>query len=239
MYYFKNLLISLFYISIFMLPVQAENWINADNNGQTILLDSDSIKYNNDSLYYNVRYYETKINEDLIVTIQSKNNNAGIVSTCKFSNYQKNKNLANTNTSKQAKSMKALNSNSLLYNADILAKSLNKDETTNNNDSDTETINDIDFGPYLRDLQRRIKMNWDPPKWNNSTRVILIFKIAKDGRLLSCSVLKSSGVPGIDKAALEAVKATEPFKPLPAKFKGKSVNIEFSFDYNVFGKSRY
>ena len=135
--------------------------------------------------------------------------------------------------------MKALNSNSLLYNADILAKSLNKEETTNNNDSDTETINDIDFGPYLRDLQRRIKMNWDPPKWDDSTRVILIFKIAKDGRLLSCSVLKSSGVPGIDKAALEAVKATEPFKPLPAKFKGKSVNIEFSFDYNVFGKSRY
>lgn len=235
MYYFKNLLISLFYISIFMLPVQAENWINADNNGQTILLDSDSIKYNNDSLYYNVRYYETKINEDLIVTIQSKNDNAGIVSTCKFSNYQKNKNLANTNTNKQAKSLKALNSNSLLYNADILAKSLNKGETTNNNGSNTETVDDIDFGPYMRELQRRIKMNWDPPKGNKSRRTVLLFRIAKDGRLLSCIVFKSSGIPEFDKAAVEAVKTTEPFKPLPAKFKGQSIDIQFTLDYNVFG----
>ena len=94
-----------------------------------------------------------------------------------------------------------------------------------------------DFGPYMRDLQRRIKMNWDPPKGNESKRVVLLFKIARDGRLLSCTVSKSSGLPEADKAAINAVHLTAPFKPLPANFQGQSVDIQFTFDYNVFGGS--
>ena len=61
----------------------------------------------------------------------------------------------------------------------------------------------------MRELQRRIKMNWDPPKGNESKRVVLLFKIAKDGRLLSCRVNKSSGLPSADQAALKAVELTE------------------------------
>lgn len=100
-----------------------------------------------------------------------------------------------------------------------------------------DTIAAPDFGPYMRDLQRRIKMNWDPPKGNESKRVVLMFKIAKDGRLLSCTVHKSSGLPAADNAAINAVKLTAPFKPLPANFSGPSVDIQFTFDYNVFGGS--
>ena len=96
-----------------------------------------------------------------------------------------------------------------------------------------DTIAAPDFGPYMRDLQRRIKMNWDPPKGNESKRVVLLFKIARDGRLLSCTVSKSSGLPEADKAAINAVHLTAPFKPLPANFKGQSVDIQFTFDYNV------
>lgn len=102
-----------------------------------------------------------------------------------------------------------------------------------------DAIREPDFGPYMRDLQRRIKMNWNPPKGNESKRVVLLFKIAKDGRLLSCSVFKSSGLPNADKAALDAVKLTAPFKPLPAEYKGASIDIQFTFDYNVFGATGY
>ncbi|MEI8129759.1 MAG: energy transducer TonB, partial [bacterium] len=93
--------------------------------------------------------------------------------------------------------------------------------------------------PYMRELQRRIKMNWEPPKGNESKRVVLLFKIARDGRLLSVRVFKSSGLPNADKAALSAVELTAPFKPLPADFKGSSIDIQFTFDYNVFGASGY
>lgn len=102
-----------------------------------------------------------------------------------------------------------------------------------------DTIREPDFGPYMRELQRRIKMNWDPPKGNESKRVVLLFKIAKDGRLLSCSVYKSSGLKSADDAALNAVRLTAPFKPLPAEYKGQSIDIQFTFDYNVFGAAGY
>ena len=102
-----------------------------------------------------------------------------------------------------------------------------------------DSIREPDFGPYMRDLQRRIKQNWDPPKGNESKRVVLLFKIAKDGRLLSCRVFKSSGLPNADKAALHAVELTAPFRPLPAGFRGSSIDIQFTFDYNVFGASGY
>ena len=102
-----------------------------------------------------------------------------------------------------------------------------------------DALREPDFGPYMRELQRRIKMNWDPPKGNESKRVVLLFKIAKDGRLLSCKISKSSGLPTADQAALKAVELTAPFRPLPADFKGQSIDIQFTFDYNVFNAKRY
>lgn len=102
-----------------------------------------------------------------------------------------------------------------------------------------DALREPDFGPYMRELQRRIKLNWDPPKGNESKTVVLLFKIAKDGRLLSCRVNRSSGLPSADQAALKAVELTAPFRPLPADFKGQNIDIQFTFDYRVFGASRY
>lgn len=96
-------------------------------------------------------------------------------------------------------------------------------------------MRDPDFGPYMRELQRRIKMNWDPPKGNESKRVVLIFRISRSGRLLSIKTLKSSGVAAADRAAINAVQLTAPFKPLPPEYKKESVDVQFTFDYNVFG----
>ncbi len=102
-----------------------------------------------------------------------------------------------------------------------------------------DAIKEPDFGPYMKELQRRIKMNWDPPKGNESKRVVLLFTIARDGRLLNIKVHKSSGLPAADNAAMNAVKLTAPFRPLPPEFKGQSVDIQFTFDYNVLGATRY
>ena len=102
-----------------------------------------------------------------------------------------------------------------------------------------DALKEPDFGPYMRELQRRIKMNWEPPKGNESKRVVLLFKIARDGRLISHSVYRSSGLPAADRAAMHAVELTAPFKPLPPEYKGDSVDIQFTFDYNVFGATSY
>lgn len=102
-----------------------------------------------------------------------------------------------------------------------------------------DALKEPDFGPYMRELQRRIKMNWEPPKGNESKRVVLLFRIGRDGRLLSNRVYKSSGLAVADNAAKAAVELTAPFKPLPPEYKGDSVDIQFTFDYNVFGATSY
>ncbi|OGI16639.1 MAG: hypothetical protein A2287_06615 [Candidatus Melainabacteria bacterium RIFOXYA12_FULL_32_12] len=100
-----------------------------------------------------------------------------------------------------------------------------------------DAIKEPDFGPYMRELQRRIKRNWNPPRGNESKRVVILFKVSKDGRLLSLSVLNSSGNRETDQAAVSAVQLTAPFKPLPPEYRENSVDIQFTFDYNVFGIS--
>lgn len=102
-----------------------------------------------------------------------------------------------------------------------------------------DAIKEPDFGPYMKELQRRIKMNWDPPKGNESKRVVLLFSIARDGRLLNVKIHRSSGLQSADNAAINAVKLTAPFRPLPPEYKQQSVDIQFTFDYNVFGASTY
>ncbi len=102
-------------------------------------------------------------------------------------------------------------------------------------DKISSTNNDIDFKPYMKKLQRNIKRNRHPPKGNESKRVVLLFKIAKDGKLLSNSVYKTSGIPTVDRTALNAVEMTAPFRQLPAEYQKDSVEIQFTFDYNVFG----
>ncbi len=96
-----------------------------------------------------------------------------------------------------------------------------------------DAIRQPNWGPYMRDLEQRIKRNWTPPKNDTSKRVVITFVIGRDGRLLSRKITKSSGIASVDNAAMSAVQLTAPFRPLPPEFKGQSVPIEFTFDYNV------
>ena len=86
----------------------------------------------------------------------------------------------------------------------------------------------------MEQLQRKIKQAWRPPRGNESKRVIVMFKIDKNGELSELQIKKGSGFEPSDKAALLAVQNAAPFPRLPAGAPG-SVDIEFTFDYNVFG----
>ena len=90
-----------------------------------------------------------------------------------------------------------------------------------------------DFGPYMRNLQNNIKANWNPTRYKESKHVMLLFTIAKNGDLLHHKVLTSSGDSQMDNAAVEALLKTAPFEPLPEGYNGKSIDIQFTFDYNV------
>lgn len=90
-----------------------------------------------------------------------------------------------------------------------------------------------EFTPFMRNLQVKIRSNWHPPKNDSSNTVEMLFRIAKDGSLISHEILKSSGIPEVDKAAVDALILSAPFEPLPKSHNESYVDVQFTFDYNV------
>ena len=98
-------------------------------------------------------------------------------------------------------------------------------------------IQKVNFAPFMAELQRKIKKQWFPPKGEETKRVGVIFKLSKQGTMSNLLVSTSSGSPTADQAALTAVEKATPYPPLPDGAP-KDVDIQFTFDYNVFaGKS--
>jgi len=96
---------------------------------------------------------------------------------------------------------------------------------------------DVDFGPYMANLQRQIKRSWYPPKSNDTARAMVIFKVANNGEMSNLRISKPGPTEAFDRAALIAVRdASKSFRPLPAG-SPKDVDIQFTFDYNVFDKA--
>ena len=94
------------------------------------------------------------------------------------------------------------------------------------------------FGPYMSALQRKIKMSWKPPRGTESNRIMVTFSVLQNGRLENLQMIIASQDASANQAALEAVTNAAPFAPLPAGA-GPKVEVEFTFDYNVFQKTRF
>lgn len=99
--------------------------------------------------------------------------------------------------------------------------------------SQTADADDTDFGPYMATLQRRIKRSWFPPDNTESLKGMVIFKMHNDGSVSNVRILKSTGLAVADQAMMKAVQNAAPFAALPPGAPA-DVDIEFTFDYNVF-----
>jgi protein TonB len=96
---------------------------------------------------------------------------------------------------------------------------------------------DIDF-PYelrLTAIKNKINNNWTPPVvdllFGDIKKVVIKFKILKDGRIERAEIERSSGFPLFDNSALRAVLSSDPLPPLPREFKGDYLGIHFGFEY--------
>jgi TonB family protein len=81
---------------------------------------------------------------------------------------------------------------------------------------------------YLADTEFRIKSSWLPQPGTETARVVVEFKINKDGRAIDVQVVKSSEVPSVDEAAIIAVNHGSPFKSLPLQL-GDFCTFEMTF----------
>lgn len=67
---------------------------------------------------------------------------------------------------------------------------------------------------YAEPAAARIRSNWNPPSQFKSPLTIG-FTIYRNGTISDVKVLRSSNVPIIDRMALETIKKSAPFSPLP------------------------
>lgn len=91
----------------------------------------------------------------------------------------------------------------------------------------------VDYRGYMEALQRRMKLHWAPPKGTESRRIEVLFKLHSDGRVSHLRLKTPCDIKGANDAALAAVIKSSPFSPLP-KGSVPDVDIDFTFDYNVF-----
>lgn len=115
-------------------------------------------------------------------------------------------------------------------NSDLDNKKLGKEpdfEKMEMNKIETGDSQDF-YKAYMNNLGRDIKKHWFPPRSSDCERVVLRFKIDKNGKADNISVIKCTSGAQVG-PAIEAVKNGSPFdRPL------SKVDIQFTFSYNVF-----
>ena len=91
------------------------------------------------------------------------------------------------------------------------------------------------YGWYVGAVRNRISSNWllsmVSPNLMTAPRVYVTFSILRNGTIDDVKIVQSSGIPEVDRSALRAVLASNPFGPLPADYTGDKVAVEFYFDF--------
>ena len=101
------------------------------------------------------------------------------------------------------------------------------------NPSGLDARQDLNLGPYLAEIRRRVKRNWKPSAPNNNRHTVLIFSIQRNGQITGLRVRQSSGSEKVDRESLEAVQKSGPFAALPANFPNEQLNVEFNFNIYI------
>ncbi len=94
---------------------------------------------------------------------------------------------------------------------------------------DGPVSSDVDFGPYMGELQRKIMRNWHPAKSTLSKKAVVSFEVKSNGSLEHVFLFKSSGVASRDRAALCAIQKLDSVDPLPPGAIEK-IKIHYQFD---------
>jgi len=84
------------------------------------------------------------------------------------------------------------------------------------------------FTYYLRQVTGKIEENWIRPQ-QNLGRVVVYFRIKRDGTILESHIQESSRNQTVDLLASGAIKRSEPFPPLPVEFGGDYLGIYLCF----------
>lgn len=94
-----------------------------------------------------------------------------------------------------------------------------------------------DLGPWGNRVVAIVRSNWSvPPAASLGLKgiVTISFNVDKiSGKLQNLQIVSSSGIPAFDQAALNSLKISNPFPPLPPDFPRSNLGAVFRFFYNT------
>ncbi|MBD2534668.1 TonB family protein [Nostoc flagelliforme FACHB-838] len=95
---------------------------------------------------------------------------------------------------------------------------------------------DIDLTSYLNKLKQRVQQQWLPGMSQSNRRTVVNFTINRSGQVSNLNIAQTSGFSVTDEVAHNAIQKAAPFAPLPTGYPKNHIDIEFTFDINVYGE---
>ncbi|GEM_PF-472860 len=112
------------------------------------------------------------------------------------------------------------------------AKPAAKEAADDDDDNDDSPPQNVDMGPYMKEMKQLIQSKWTPPKGMNEKHVVAVFTIKRNGTILDPTIVESSGDKEVDASALSALNASSPLPKLPAG-SPHYIQIKYKFDWKV------
>ena len=98
----------------------------------------------------------------------------------------------------------------------------------------------VDFSDYMSRVVAAVRRNWyavmpESAELGDRGRVALQFRIMKNGSVPDGEPVRimGSGKEPLDRAAVSAIRSSNPFEPLPPAFSGPYIELRFIFLYNL------
>jgi hypothetical protein len=98
----------------------------------------------------------------------------------------------------------------------------------------------VDFSDYMKRVVASVRRNWyavmpESAQLGDRGRVALQFRIMRDGSVPTGEPTRliNSGKEPLDRAAVSAIRSSNPFEPLPPAFNGPYIELRFYFLYNL------
>jgi periplasmic protein TonB len=89
------------------------------------------------------------------------------------------------------------------------------------------------WSAYQSEMYAALERYKVKPHSNRIGEVLLEITIAPSGKLISGAVLKSSGVPELDRAALDSLQRAAPFPPIPPDISAGPYTVTVPFQYST------
>ena len=90
-----------------------------------------------------------------------------------------------------------------------------------------------DFSAYMESVKNSLQKSWIPPDFLEEGHVRVLFKLDRNGRVLSTNIIESSGDEIYDESAIEALKKAQPFGNFPPQSMRETLTINYSFDTSL------